>query len=168
MDTSMISKIQKAKRYAEEPKRVTFNSLAVIFRGDNSTYNTTLGPDGWHCTCPGFQKYGICPHTMALEKLFMPMLKRDPMPYASGQNIVSDVKKAKRYSEEPDRIEIVSFDAQFEGANSDHHIRYDTDQWSCNCSFFHRRGVCSHTMALEKLLKGMVKPISMAPAEPAE
>jgi hypothetical protein len=26
----------------------------------------------------------------------------------------------------------------------------------CNCSFFASRGVCCHTMALEKLLKGMI------------
>ena len=35
---------------------------------------------------------------MALESLFKPMLKRRPLPYAPGQNIVSDVEKAKRYN----------------------------------------------------------------------
>ena len=43
------------------------------------------------------------------------MLKRDPLPYAPGQNIVSDVKKAARYSDEKDRMKIISFEAAFKG-----------------------------------------------------
>ena len=93
MDYGMIGKIEKAKRYAEERHRITFNSLLVKFKGDNSNYNVSLGPDGWQCTCSGFQKYAICPHIMALERLLAPMLKRDPLPYATGQNIVSDVDR---------------------------------------------------------------------------
>ena len=100
---------------------------------------------------------------MALEKLFMPMLKRDPMPYASGQNIVSDVKKAKRYSEESDRISVLSFDAQFAGENSPHNLGYNDGQWRCTCSFFGTRGVCSHSMAIERIMKGMVKA-ALSPA----
>lgn len=160
MDTSMINKIQKAKEYAQEPERVTFHNLTVEFHGDNGTYTLSLGPDGWSCTCPGFQKYGICPHIMAVEKLFKPMLKRDPLPYAPGQNIVSDVKKAKRYSEEKQRMKIISFDATFEGKNRDHRITYDNGTWTSTASFFQQRGVCSHTMAMERMLKGMVSPIT--------
>ena len=67
MDTSMINKIQKAKEYAEEPERVTFHTLTLAFRGSNNDYTVSLGPDGWSCSCPGCQKYGICPHIMAVE-----------------------------------------------------------------------------------------------------
>lgn len=80
MDTSMINKIQKSKEYATQPERVTFLSLAIEFKGDNNSYNLALAPDGWSCSCPGFNKYGICPHIMAVEKVFQPMLKRDPFP----------------------------------------------------------------------------------------
>lgn len=158
MDASMINKIQKAKEYASQPERATFNSLTVEFRGDNSTYTCSLGNDGWTCTCPGFQKYAICPHIMAIEKLFKPLLKREPVPYAPGQNIVSDVKKAKRYSEEKDRIAIVAFDCSFEGYNKTHHVTYDHGAWTSTASFFQQRGVCSHTMALERILKGFIEP----------
>lgn len=160
MDASMINKIQKAKEYAEEPDRVTFHNLTVEFHGDNGTYTLSLGPDGWSCTCPGFQKYGICPHVMAIEKLFKPMLKRDPLPYAPGQNIVSDVKKAKRYSEETNRLKVVAFDATFAGKSQDHRITYNDGKWTSTASFFQQRGVCSHTMAMERMLKGMVEPIT--------
>lgn len=161
MDTSLINKIQKAREYAAEPERVTFNALTIEFKGDNSTYALSLAPDGWSCTCPGFGKYGICPHVMAMEKLFKPMLKRDPLPYAAGQNIVSDVKKAHRYSEETDRITFVSFDVTFRGDNKDHQVTYDRGKWHSTASFFKTHGVCPYTMALERILKGMVEPISL-------
>lgn len=159
MDASMINKIQKASEYANQPERATFNRLTVVFRGENNTYSVSLDDDGWRCTCPGFQKYGICPHIMTLENLFKPLLKRRPVPYSPGQNIVSDVKKAKRYTDQRDRIRITAFDCTFEGYNKDHQITYDEGAWSSTASFFAQRGVCSHSMALEKILKGYVEPV---------
>ncbi len=163
MDTSMINKIQKAKEYAGQPERATFNTLTVEFRGDNNSYHTELGNDGWSCSCPGFQKYAICPHIMSLEKLFKPLIKRKPVPYATGQNIVSDVKKSKRYSDETDRITVKAFDCSFEGYNKTHHITYDGGQWTSTASYFQQHGVCSHTIALEKILKGFVTPVRTEP-----
>lgn len=163
MDASMINKIQKAKEYASQPERATFNTLTVEFRGDNNTYTVSLGNDGWSCTCPGFQKYAICPHIMSLEKLFKPLIKRKPVPYATGQNIVSDVKKSKRYADETDRIVITAFDCSFEGYNKTHNVTYDNGKWTSTASFFQQRGVCSHTMALEKILKGFVEPVRTEP-----
>ncbi len=163
MDASMINKIQKAGEYANQPERATFNSLTVHFRGDNSSYEISLDADGWSCTCSGFQRYAICPHIMALENLLKPMLKRRPVPYAPGQNIVSDVEKAKRYADERDRIQIVSFDCEFAGYNRDHRVTYDRGNWTSTASFFAQRGVCSHTMALERILKGMVQPVRAQP-----
>ncbi len=164
MDASMINKIQKASAYASEPERATFNSLCLRFQGANSEYVVELDGDGWSCSCPGFQRYAICPHIMALESIFKPLLKRKPLPYAPGQNIVSDVKKAKRYAQERDRIQILSFDCTFEGYNKTHFITYDEGNWTSTASFFAQRGVCSHTMALEKILKGFVEPARMAVA----
>lgn len=165
MDYGMIGKIEKAKQYAQERKRVTFHSLVVDFRGNNASYELSLGPDGWQCTCPGFGKYGICPHVMSLERLFAPMLKRDPLPYATGQNVVSDVEKAKQYSEEVDRIRFRSFDVSFSGNNSEHYTSYQTGDWRCSCSFFHSRRTCSHTMAMERILDKM---LAVAAKESAE
>ena len=78
MDYGMIGKIEKAKRYAEQPERITFRSLSIDFKGDNSSYHVTLGNDGWDCTCAGFRAHAICPHVMGIERLFKPMLKRSP------------------------------------------------------------------------------------------
>jgi len=161
MDYGMIGKIEKAKYYAQERTRITFNTLSADFKGDHNTYRMLLNAEGWHCECPGFHAHGICPHIMALEKLFRPMLKREPLPYAPGQNVVSDVEKAKRYAEESDRIQFQTFEVTFHGDNSDHHTSYNEGRWHCDCSFFHSRGVCSHSMAMERILKGML-PIPVA------
>lgn len=162
MDYGMIGKIEKAKRYAEERDRITFNSFAVRFNGDNNAYDMTLAEHGWNCSCPGFHSHKICPHVMTIERLFKPMLKREPLQYATGQNVVSDVEKTKHYAEETDRIHFTDFDVTFHGSNGDHHTVYHETNWDCDCSFFRGRNVCSHTMAMERILKGMmtVQPVS--------
>lgn len=156
MDYGMIGKIEKAKLYAAEPQRITFNSMNVLFKGDNSTYNVTFGDKGWTCSCPGFAMHHICPHIMALEKLFRSMIKRDPLPYSPHQNVVSDVEKAKRYAEERDRVNFQKFDVTFHGNNNDHHFGYNEGKWHCDCDFFASRSICSHTMAMERILHGMI------------
>jgi len=74
MDSGMISKIQKAKRYAEEPERVVFQSFGVTFKGEHSTYNVTYDKGEWSCECPFFHQRGVCSHTMAMERLLAPMI----------------------------------------------------------------------------------------------
>lgn len=70
MNSSLISKIEKAKRYAAEPERVKFRSFEVDFRGDNDTRRVTLEGDTWHCSCDHFSVHRLCAHVMALERLF--------------------------------------------------------------------------------------------------
>ena len=164
MDYSMIGKIQKAKEYAEEPERVTFHTLAIEFTGSNDVYRITMGPDGWHCTCPGFQKYAICPHIMTLERVLGSMLKRERLPYANGQNVVSDVEKAARYAQETDRMRFISFEATFKGGHKEHRITYDEGRWNCDNPYFQTHGICSHIMAMERLLPNMVEPLVLANA----
>ena len=60
MNSSLISKIEKAKRYAEEPDRVQFQALEATFRGDNGTHTIRLSGDEWICECDHFQVHGLC------------------------------------------------------------------------------------------------------------
>jgi hypothetical protein len=87
MQSSLIGKIEKAKRYAQETDRVTFNSLSVKFRGGNDTYDTGYKDGKWHCTCHFFSQWGFCCHTMAMEKILAAMLPAEaltsPMSQAS-------------------------------------------------------------------------------------
>jgi hypothetical protein len=78
MDSGLISKIEKAKRYAEERDRIAFRSFAVDFRGDHSTYRVSYEDGQWQCTCPFSQRRGICSHTMALERVLEGMLPAVP------------------------------------------------------------------------------------------
>ncbi|MDX1600475.1 MAG: hypothetical protein R3191_03060 [Anaerolineales bacterium] len=77
--------------------------------------------------------------------------------------MIGKIEKAKRYAEERDRIQFESFRARFDGENNPHTVEFEQGEWSCDCDFFLTRGVCSHTMALERVLESMV-PV---PAEAA-
>jgi hypothetical protein len=70
MNSSLISWIEKAKRYASEPQRVQFSALDVRFRGDNGTHTIRLSGDAWSCECDHFRVHGLCAHVMTLQRLF--------------------------------------------------------------------------------------------------
>jgi hypothetical protein len=70
MYSSLISKIEKAKRYAEEPQRISFDGFEVRFRGDNGSHRVSLKGDEWTCECDHFHTSGLCAHVMAMQRLF--------------------------------------------------------------------------------------------------
>ena len=85
MQSSLIGKIEKANRYAQEKDRVTFYELAVKFRGENSDYHTGYKDGKWHCTCSFFSKWGLCSHTMAMEKILSNMLPAEAHTSPAGK-----------------------------------------------------------------------------------
>lgn len=71
MDSAMINKIQKAKRYAaDERERICVQALTVTFNGTNNPHTVSLQDQTWTCDCDFFQTRGSCSHTMALEMIF--------------------------------------------------------------------------------------------------
>ncbi len=74
MDYGMIGKIEKAKRYAEQKDRITFESMKVTFAGENNPHAVELEKGVWRCDCDFFQTRGRCSHTMALEIILEGML----------------------------------------------------------------------------------------------
>jgi len=72
--------------------------------------------------------------------------------------MIGKILKARQYAEERERIEFTEFAAVIHGENNDHTIRYTQGQWTCTCRYFALYGVCSHTMALEHVLEGMLHP----------
>ena len=74
MQSSLIGKVQKAKQYAQEPERVRFQQLKVHFEGENGDHDVTYDEGKWHCTCHFFAGWGICCHTMALERMLGVMM----------------------------------------------------------------------------------------------
>jgi hypothetical protein len=71
--------------------------------------------------------------------------------------MISKIEKAKIYSEERDRITFKSLKVEIDGDNNaPHQVEYDNGIWHCDCDFFATRGVCSHSMAIERILRDMV------------
>jgi hypothetical protein len=71
-------------------------------------------------------------------------------------SLIGKIEKAKRYATEPERVTILDFATDFRGENSNYRVSYKEGKWQCNCSFFSQRGICSHTMALQRLLGNML------------
>jgi hypothetical protein len=70
--------------------------------------------------------------------------------------MIGKIEKAKRYSEQKDRITIEELRVTFAGENNPHTVELDNGIWRCDCDFFQTRARCSHTMALEIVLEGML------------
>lgn len=80
MDSGMIGKIVKAKRYAEERDRVSFDTFRATFKGDHNSYIVSYEGGSWRCTCGYFAQRGICSHTMAMERILGVMVTPAMMP----------------------------------------------------------------------------------------
>lgn len=79
MNSGLIGKIEKAKRYAQERNRIHVRGLRVDFAGENDGHEVSLEGDTWRCSCNFFAGWGACAHTMALERIFEGMLPRSTL-----------------------------------------------------------------------------------------
>lgn len=74
MDSGLIGKIDKAKRYAEEKNRVKFEGFSATIRGDNNEHQVQYQQGKWQCTCNYFSKHGVCAHTLGMELILEGMV----------------------------------------------------------------------------------------------
>jgi hypothetical protein len=77
VNSSLIGKIEKAKRYAKETRRFHFTSMSVAVEGDNDRHDVELSDGRWRCSCDFFHGWGVCSHTMAIERLLDGMLPKE-------------------------------------------------------------------------------------------
>ena len=75
MQSSLISKIEKSRLYAQQPERISITSLTCDVQGDNSRHAVSLGEQGWHCDCLFFADYDTCSHSMTMQRLLGDVLK---------------------------------------------------------------------------------------------
>ena len=73
-----------------------------------------------------------------------------------ASSTVSKIDKSRTYAEQKERVTITTLQASFDGNHNTYQITYDEAGWDCQCHYFDTRGVCSHTMALERILEGML------------
>lgn len=71
-------------------------------------------------------------------------------------SLIGKVEKARVYARERDRMQIDQLHVLFRGENSDHNVELIDGQLRCTCDFYQDWKTCSHTMALERVLEGMV------------
>lgn len=73
--------------------------------------------------------------------------------------MIGKIEKAKFYAEEKDkRIQFNSLNVSVLGDNDiTHQVAYERGQWACDCNYFASHHVCSHTMAMERVLGNMVE-----------
>ena len=77
MHSDLIRKIEKAKRYAQEPERFTINAFSAQFRGGSNDHQIALEGGRWRCDCNFFQSWGTCSHVMAVQRMLAPMLSAE-------------------------------------------------------------------------------------------
>lgn len=82
-------------------------------------------------------------------------------------SFIGKIDKARRYAEEKERVSIQRFSATFHGNHNSYAVEFDSGAWRCECAFFLNRGVCSHTMALQRMLDEMLAR-SREPVEAAD
>ena len=71
-------------------------------------------------------------------------------------SIIGKIDKARQYAQEKERVNIRSIKATFQGNHNTYEVSFDSGSWQCLCHFFTTRGVCSHTMAMQRILDEML------------
>ena len=71
-------------------------------------------------------------------------------------SLIGKIQKANLYAREPDRVTFTEISTTFRGENDTHIVAFHENQWSCDCHFFPANGICSHVMAIQKLLGSML------------
>lgn len=66
--------------------------------------------------------------------------------------MIGKISKAREYAQEPERMTLASFTVLFNGRHATYTVSFERGKWHCGCDFFVQRGVCGHTMAVEKVL----------------
>lgn len=161
MHSSLIGKIEKARRYAQEPQRVQIGALRLAFQGEHDGYAIALADDRWSCSCHTFEIFGMCAHVMATQRLFDVMLTTEARTAAGREPFVQSaligkIEKARRYAQQPERIAVQALEAAFHGEHDAYHLALDGADWACSCHSFQPFGICAHVMAVQRLLEPML------------
>jgi hypothetical protein len=82
MDSGMIGKIDKAKRYAQEPHRFCFEAFTVKIDGENNSHVVKFANNKWDCDCDYFRSRGVCTHTLTLTNYILKGMV--PVPVEAG------------------------------------------------------------------------------------
>ena len=173
MNSSLISKVEKSRRYADEPERVRFQAFEVSFEGENGNHTVTMNGTEFVDSSHSFKTTGTSSHIMALQKILARMLSEEQqtsgVPFSFGSQssaYISKIEKSRLYAEEPERVKFNSFEATLRGTHDEHKVSMSGDDFSCNCHGFEAHGTCAHVMALQKILAEMLTEEQQVAGQP--
>lgn len=89
MNSTLISKVEKARRYAEEPERVRFQSFKVAFHGGHDEHEVTMNDSEFSCTCHFYEVHDTCAHIMAMQRILHAMLTEDQRTVGAPVSLVN-------------------------------------------------------------------------------
>ena len=70
LQSTLVSKTEKAHRYSKEPDRLDITTLRATFKGDNDVYELEFSDGHWNCACDFFGHYAVCCHVEATSRMF--------------------------------------------------------------------------------------------------
>lgn len=71
-------------------------------------------------------------------------------------SLIGKIQKANLYAREPDRVTFAEFSTTFRGEHDSYDVAFRQGHWTCECHFFPANGICSHVMAIQKLMGQML------------
>lgn len=71
-------------------------------------------------------------------------------------SLIGKIQKASMYAREPERVTLSTVCATFRGDHDSHEVAYEDGKWRCACRFFPSNGICTHVMAMQKMLGAML------------
>ncbi len=71
-------------------------------------------------------------------------------------SLIGKIQKANMYAREPERVIFSEFSTTFRGEHDSYDVSFRAGQWQCACHFFPTSGICSHVMAIQKLIGPML------------
>ena len=78
-------------------------------------------------------------------------------------SLIGKVQKAHLYAQERERVNFLQFSAAFRGEHDSYQVTYGEGNWRCSCDHFSAHQLCSHTMAVERILEGMIPQQTATP-----
>jgi len=69
MQSTIVTKAEKAHRYALELDRLRISTVEATFDAGGGRHVIRLADDGWTCDCEFSQAYGVCPHIEAASRM---------------------------------------------------------------------------------------------------
>lgn len=71
-------------------------------------------------------------------------------------SLIGKVEKARHYSRERERVSFSRFTLRFQGDHRTHELAFRDGLSHCTCDYFGTHAACSHSMAMERILDGML------------